>query len=380
MKLLNNLLAFTAILSLLLMGCSSDDTVPSIEEEDLFPQPVTAIDGFYLLNQGNMNTNKASLDFYDYRSGKYLRNTFGETNPEATLGLGDVGNDLAIYGSKLYAVITKSNKLEIMDAATGKRKGVIDTDIDNPRFITFHEGKAYLSAYGNDVNGIVAEIDTTTLQITQTVSVGRQPEQLAAVNGKLYVANAGWASAPDYETSLSVIDLNSFNVIDKIEVGTNLLHVQSSKYGNLYVSSQGNFGDISSKLHLIDTETNEVKKTFDIPVTNLTIVDDIAYIVSSAYDWETDSNITGYHKIDVKNEVLLNGSFLPESVSDKITAPNALAVDPVSKYIYIADAGDYVSPGKLYCIDKNGTQKLTIETGDVPASIAFRHTTTTVDK
>ena len=381
MKYFNNLLALVALLSILFTACSKDDPIIG-GEDDLPSQTVTAIDGFYLLNQGNMNTNKASLDFYDYTSGKYKSNVFGDINPEAVLGLGDVGNDLGIYGSKLYAVINKSNKVEIMDAKTAKRLKVID--IDNARFITFAEGKAYVSAYGSSLNGFVAEIDTATYEISRTVEVGRQPEQLAIVDGKIYVANAGWVSpsgiAPDYETSLSVIDLNSFNVIDEIEVGTNLLHVKADKYGDLYVSSQGDFVAVTSKLHVVDTKTEKVKKTFDVPVANLTIVEDIAYIVSSTYDWETDSNITGYHQVDVKNEVLLNGSFLPKSVSDEITAPSTLAVDPASKFIYIADARDYVSPGKLYCMNKEGELQFTKETGDVPASIAFRYITTTVKK
>ena len=370
MKHFYKFLAIAVIVSITLMGCSEDDTIPKVEEEDLFPQAVTAINGLYLLNQGNMNTNKASLDFYDYASGKYQRNIFGEINPDATLGLGDVGNDLGIYGSKLYAVINKSSKLEIMDAKTTKRLKVID--IEGSRFITFSKGKAYVSAYGKSLNGFVAEIDTASFEITRTVEVGRQPEQLAVVNGRLYVANAGWASAPNYETKLSVVDLNSFSVINKIEVGTNLLHVKADKYGDLYVSSQGDFGATPSKLHVIDTKTSKLKKTFDVPVANLTIVDDIAYVVSSTYNWETDENITDYHLINVKNEELLGDSFLPKSVSDEIKSPSALAVDPTSKYIYIADARDYVSPGKLYCIDKGGVLKFTKVTGDAPASIAFR--------
>ena len=131
-----------------------------------------------------------------------------------------------------------------MDVATAKRIKVIDINIDNPRFITFAKGKAYVSAYGSSLNGFVAEIDTATYEISRTVEVGRQPEQLAVVDGKIYVANAGWVSpsgiAPDYETSLSVIDLNSFSLIKRIEVGTNLLHVKVDNYGDVYVSSQGN--------------------------------------------------------------------------------------------------------------------------------------------
>jgi DNA-binding beta-propeller fold protein YncE len=67
---------------------------------------------------------------------------------------------------------------------------------------------------------------------------------------------------------------------------------------------------------------------------------------------------------------------LPKSISDEIKSPSALAVDPASKFIYIADALDYASPGKLYCINKDGDLQFTKVTGNVPASIAFRYTTT----
>ena len=77
MKHFYNLLALIAILSITFTGCSKDDSIIDSEEEQLPPQTVTSIDGFYLLNQGNMNSNNASLDFYDYSSGKFRTNIFG---------------------------------------------------------------------------------------------------------------------------------------------------------------------------------------------------------------------------------------------------------------------------------------------------------------
>ena len=63
------------------------------------------IKGFFLLNEGNMGSNKATLDYYDYETGIYHKNIFAERNPGVARELGDVGNDLQIYGGKLYAVI-----------------------------------------------------------------------------------------------------------------------------------------------------------------------------------------------------------------------------------------------------------------------------------
>jgi hypothetical protein len=405
MKRIYNLLAIAAVLSILFSGCRKDDIILPPEEEQLPPQEevlppeeevlppeeetsldtITSIVGFYLLNEGNMAMNKASLDYYDYGTSIYKRNVYGQANPDATLGLGDVGNDIGIYGSKLYTVINASNKLEIMDVATTKRLGVID--IKNGRYITFANGKAYVSAYDGEIalgqnspNGFVAEIDTTDLTITRKVEVGRQPEELAVVENKLYVANSGGYSPPNYESTISVVDINSFTVVNKIEVAPNLHRLRATESGDLYVSSRGDYFKIPSQLFVIDTKKGEVKKTYDIPTSNLTIVGDIAYIIGSAFSYETFDWEIGYRMVDIKKEELLEDSFLPESVSNEIEMPYGVAVDPFSKNIYITDARDYVSPGTLYCIDKNGALKFTVKTGDIPAHFAFVYKTTIVEK
>ena len=371
-------ITLTLLLGLLitLSGCRKDDPIIPEEEERLPSQTVTTIAGFYLLNEGNMNMNKASLDYYDYATGAYRRNIYGQANPEATLGLGDVGNDLGIYGSKLYAVINSSSKVEVMDVKTTKRLKVID--IKNCRNITFANGKAFVSAYDGEVqldeispNGFVAEIDTATLAITRTVRVGRQPEGLAVVGEKLYVANSGGYSPPHYERNVTVIDLNTFEKIGDIDVAPNLHRLKADGYGNLWVSSHGNYFDTPPQLLVVNTQTETVVQQFDVTCSSLVLSGDTAYIISAEFSYASSNETTNYFMINVKNQTLLEGSFLPKTVRDAIKTPYGMAVDPDSKYIYIADADDYVSPGKLYCVDRDGNTVFTVTTGDIPAHFAF---------
>ena len=379
---------FWLLLTLTAVGfqsCQEDDAIIPEEIVVLPPETVTTVEGFYLLNEGNMNMNKASLDYYDYETGTYKRNVYGQANPDATLGLGDVGNDIGLYGTKLYAVINNSNKIEVMDAATTKRLKVID--VKNCRYVTFANGKAYVSAYDGEVqlgdnspNGFVAEIDTTSLQITRTVKVGRQPEEMVVVGNKLYVANSGGYSPPNYERTVSVIDLTSFTKTKDIDVAINLHRLKADEDGDLYVSSRGDYYDVPSKLYVIDTKTDNIKKSFDIACSNFTIAGDKAYIIGSEFNYTTFETIINYSMIDVKTETLLSGSFLSKEVSDQITMPYGLAVDPVSLNIYITDAGDYVSPGKLFAIDKTGKAKFTVTTGDIPAHFALKLKKTIINK
>lgn len=364
------------VISTALQSCRKDKQPIFSEEESLFTGDLNASPkGLYLLSEGNMNANKASLDYLDFTTGIYHRNIFDEVNPEITKGLGDVGNDMAIYGSKLYVVVNNSNKVEVLDAKTSKYLGKID--ILNCRYITFSNGKAYVSAYLGQIgdykapNGIVAEIDTTSLSITRKVDVGRQPEEMAIVGEKLYVANSGGYSPPYYESTVSVIDLSSFQEIKRIEVAKNLHRLKADQYGDLYASSRGDYYDIPSRLYVIDTQTDGIKKTFDIPASNLIIQDDIAYIYSTEWNYETGDNTISYHMLDVKTETLLSTSFITDETDKKIDIPYGIAVNSTTKDVYVTDARDYVSPGMLYCFNPQGKLKWSVTTGDIPAHFAF---------
>lgn len=364
------------VAGLSLQSCRKERYPILSEIDPVLPgNPEASLKGFYLLNEGNMNMNRASLDFLDFTTGNFHRNTYEEANPGITKGLGDVGNDIGIYGSKLYVVVNNSNKIEVLDAQSTRSLGKIN--LNNGRYLTFHNGKAYVSSYlgkvgdPNAPNGIVVEIDTATLQITRQVEVGRQPEELAVVGEKLYVANSGGYSPPNYEKTVSVIDLLSFKEVKRIEVAENLHRLKADRYGDLYVSARGNYYDIPSRLYVIDTQTERVKKQFDIPASNLAIHGDTAYVYSTEWSYETGQNTINYFMLNIKTENLLTQSFITDETKNKISIPYGIAVNPLTKEVYVTDARDYVSPGMLYCFSPAGKLLWSHQTGDIPAHFAF---------
>src|ERR1700749_3321225 len=80
----------------------AEQPIPEVVTTLFTPNPAASPKGLYVLNEGNMNSNKASLDYLDYTAGQYHKNIYNQLNPEITKGLGDVGNDIGIYGSKVY--------------------------------------------------------------------------------------------------------------------------------------------------------------------------------------------------------------------------------------------------------------------------------------
>lgn len=333
---------------------------------------VEQIKGFYLLNEGNMGSNSCTLDYFDYESGEYAGNIFPTRNPQVVKELGDVGNDLQIYGTKMYAVINCSHLIEVMDAATARHIGTIE--IPNCRYITFHDGKGYVSSYAGPVSidpnarlGYVAEFDTTSLAVTREVTVGYQPEELVVANNKLYVANSGGYRMPNYDRTVSVINLETFTEQEKIDVAINLHRLKKDKNGRLYVTSRGDYQGAGANTYVIDSSTNRVCDTLGFPMTNFCIAGDSLFYFSVA----VNSNAISYGLYDLKLKQKVADNFIADGTDKKIKLPYGIAVNPETKEILVADAQNYVTPGSLYCFKPNGTKKWQVTSGDIPAHFAF---------
>ncbi|KPH11423.1 YncE family protein [Chryseobacterium sp. ERMR1:04] len=375
MKKLNIFLLFFTLA--FLVSCRTDDIIVRSEVVPGLAIPEnTAIKGFYMLNEGNMGSNKCTLDFFDYTTGTYHRNIYAEINPNVVKELGDVGNDIKIYGSKLYIVVNVSNKIEVLDAKTAKRIKTIP--LQNCRYMVFKDGKAYASSYAGpvDINpnapkGKVVEIDTTSLSIQRQVTVGYQPEEMAIVGNKLFVANSGGYMVPNYDKTVSVIDLTSFTETKKVDVAINLHRLQKDNYGDLYVSSRGDYYTVPSSLYLMDAATGAIKKDFHIAVSEMTIVNDKLYYYGNEFNYNTHAYTKTFGIIDVKTEEIISNKIIDQEYINAIKTPYGIMVNPITEDIYITDARNYVAMGFVYCFDRNGHFKWKTEGGNIPAHFAF---------
>ena len=365
----------SCLLLFLLLSCRGPEIILPSEEEQKGDTIHSAVQGFYLLNEGNMGSNKATLDYYDYTTATYTRNIFNEANPDITQGLGDVGNDLRIYGGKLYAVINCSNLIEVMDAPTAKH--IAQINIPNCRYLAFADGYGYCTSYagpvqiGNTQIGYVAKFDTATLRIVDTCHVGFQPDGLEVVGNRLYVANSGGYLSPNYERTLSVIDLNTFRVADTIPVAPNLHRVQSDHLGQLWLNSRGDYYDTPSRLYCLSTDATMTfpLDSIDIPVSNFTILGDSLYFCGTQFSYITYEDEIAYGVIDIRTRQLLTTRLITDSIT--LVKPYGIAVHPTTREIYITDAGNYVTPGMLYCFSPQGNFQWSVRTGDIPSAICF---------
>lgn len=325
------------------------------------PQPPinAQVDGIYILNEGLFQMNNSTLTYYDFSNNSLTDDIFLEKNHR---GLGDVGNDLKAYGNKLYAVINNSNRVEVMtkDAISIK---AIALDGKQPRRIAFYAGKAYVSCFDGDV----VRIDTTTLEVDNTIHSGANPEGLCICNGKLYVANSGGLNAPNYGTTISVFNLATFSLEKEITVSPNPCIVESYDNKYVYVCSRGNYGTIKYNLQKIDAQTDMVIKDYNMEVLNMAIHNNMAYM----YNYDYSNNTSWIKVMDLTNDQIVKENFITDGTI--IQTPYGIAVNPLNGDVYIADAYNFTVNGDVYCFDKDGKKKFSFSAGLNPGNILIKN-------
>ena len=383
-------LAYYILTLLLLSACRQDVMIVPMEKSD--PGGKTQqgdIIGMYLLNEGNMGSNKSSLDYLDLSdsTAHYYRNIYSQRNPSTVMSLGDVGNDCQIYGSRLWLVINCSNKVEVARADSAIRIGKVN--IPNCRYVTFNDRYAYVSSYvgtvyasSNSPLGSVYKVDTLTLQKVDSCSVGYQPEEMAIIGNKLYVANSGGyqgMTGQGYESTVSVIDMATMQETSKVEVAPNLHHLKADKYNQLWVTARGDYMSEASSIWWLAPDENGQMKVgghIDQAVSDLCIVGDSLYFYGSQWSEVSMSNTITYGIINVKTHQVVSTSLSSAPEISKIRMPYGIIVNPVHRDFYLMDAKNYVSSGELLHFLPDGTFDWKVSTGDIPAHAAFLFKTT----
>lgn len=370
---------------MLLSACRHDDYIIYSIDEDTGGKTVKSeIVGMYLLNEGNMGSNKCTLDYLDLSGNTetvhYYRNIYAERNPSTVKELGDVGNDLKIHDNKLWMVINCSNKVEVATADSCRRLAKID--IPNCRYIAFDDNYAYVSSYVGPVQistntqlGRVYKIDTRTYQKVDSIEVGYQPEELCIVGNKLYVANSGGYRIPQYDHTISIIDLSAFKEEKKIDVADNLHRCRADHYNQLWVSSRGTYNGTPAKLFWLEPDKQgemTVKDNLPVAVSDMCIVGDSLYFFGVEWSYVKMENEISYGIINVRTHQLITRQLSEAKEIESITLPYGLIVNPVHRDFYIMDAKNYVSSGELLHFHADGTFDWRVWTGDIPAHAVFR--------
>lgn len=343
-----------SMLAFAFVSCDSDD-------DDIIPSwvaPEITAAGVYILNSGSQGDNNSTLGYYNSDTKEYTEKIFENQNDD--LKIGDTGNDMVIYGSKMYILATNSNKIYITNLASKLLKIIEPINQANqpqkPREGIAHGGKVYVTLF----DGYVAQIDTTSMTIAKTVQVGTYPEELTVADNKLYVANSGYGKG----NTVSQIDLNSFTVSKTIDVVVNPNRITSDKDGNIYIISWGNYTDISSALQKYNPTTGEIVTLDTDIVTKMALNKNNDKLFLLSESWATGSRIVTLQSFDIKTNTLDEKSFVNAPSNIDLSKTYSLTINHNNGDIYIATS-DYSTNGDMHIFSADGTYKTSLDTGGI---------------
>lgn len=340
---------------LVIVSCKKDD--PEIQ-----PLPEALNNGMIVLCEGLFQYNNASVSWCDFSQNSVTNNFFTSKTGRQ---LGDTGNDMEQYGGKIYIVVNVSSTIEVMDASTFKSLKqitmVTNGNSKQPRSLAFHGSKVYVTCY----DGFVDVIDTTSLNVTQRIQVGSNPEGLSVANNKLYVANSGGLNFPLPDSTISVIDLNTHTEIKKITVGMNPGGVITDSQGDIYTVIRGNYAEIPSRMVRIDTQNDILVETFSFDASGMYPMNDQFLI--SFYNYSTETSSIGL--FDPLTESLTTSNYISTA---GITTLYGMKYNPTKNTIFILDAMNYTNTGYVREYSTSGVEITNYHVGLNPTKIIFK--------
>lgn len=352
------LAAVATVATVCLTACSDDDKGLSGPEID---PPMAKAGAIYVLNQGN---------YYDHVEGSFnvlatypFHMTEGAFRKANGRYLGSTPQCGLAYGDKLYLGVEGSNTIEILNASDCKSVKQIrlenSTKGQQPRSMVAYGGKVYISMF----DGYVARLDTASREIEAAVKVGPNPDIMTLHGSKLYVPNTDGMNYPNYGTTASVVDIETFTVTETITVPLNPKEFLSLD-GQLYLLCLGDYFAIKGALYRMEDDG-----TFS-PITEATLIakgDGCIYCIDHPYGVEPF-----YQKYIPASGGLEKVTF------EDVDAVGGLAYDSQSGILAVASMpwdsswiGNYKQPGQLCIYGSDGSLTGKYSIGAGPAAIFF---------
>lgn len=324
--------------------------------------------GVYVVNEGNFMYGNSSLSFYNTDTKRVYNQVFQARNGAP---LGDVAQSMNIWKNLGFIVVNNSGKIYVVDSSTAEFKGSI-SGLSSPRYIHFiNSQKAYVTdLYARKIT----IFNPQTFQITGKISVGNSKSEFNQHSTEQMVQykNLVFVNCWSYDNKILVIDSNTDQLIDSIEVFKQPNSMAIDKENKIWVLSNGGFegspyGYERPGLMKIDAETREIERSFrfvqgDHPL-NLCInptKDTIFFL--NRHVW----------KMAVAEKRLPDQPFITSGYTSLYGGFYSLAIDPISSEIYLGDAIDHRQNGIVHRYAPSGRQIDEFKVGISPGNFAFK--------
>lgn len=341
------------ITALVFQSCSRDEIVD--------PSPNTGtLKGAYVLCEGTFNAGSGKLSFYNSLTNSVTENIFNPGTP------GIFPSGLLLYQRELFMTeqgnFGSAGKIYTLDTnGTVKRSASAGT---NPYSLAVTDTKIYIT---NGPANNVSVIEKSTLNTISTIPVGIYPQEILHHNGRIFVCNTS-VFGGETDSTVSVIDVNTDQVIATIKVRQRPSSIAVSNDGNLYIGCNG---------------TISTGKIFTVNPNNYAILDTFTVGNGNAIGFDKDISVDplsdNIYFISYYNNIV---KFNTTSETSQVFIPNpnttenffyGYKFDTQNRIHYVSNARNFQVSGVLDLYNVNGSLLSTHQTGIAPRRIVVKN-------
>jgi len=316
--------------------------------------------GAIIVNEGGFGSGNGTVTFYNTSTTEVEQNILRAT---ATGFAGDVAQSITFKDDKAYLVLNGDSKIQIADANTFETESIIaGADIVAPRYIEVINGKAYISVWGpydanySLIDSYVLVYDLSTGTVLKKIDTDEGTENLLYNGSYLFASNYNYGGS----STLAVINPSDNTLVKQIELSAGPSGMVTDANNKLWVVCSGwNSGN----LYRINPSTLAIEATIEIsasPGTDLAITPDkqnILYTVGKSV-----------YKLPIGSTSEASTALINSDVKAFYT----FNVNPDNGDIWIGDALNYATTGKVYIYSADGTAKSSFEAGISPGQFKFK--------
>ncbi len=344
---MNNFFRITFLFSIFIfLSCENDDNTNGTQTEGDYQN------GTFVLNEGGFN-GFSGVTFISDDLSRVEQNVFSTVNDAEELGLFPQSIFFDLNGLA-YIISNGSNLITVVDRFTFEKVAEINTDLDVPRYGAVLDGKAYVTnqaSFDTGADDFVTVINLEDFSVETTIPLIKTAEFIFTDGFKLFVQNAAFGVGSE----ISVIDPDNNSVETIIETGDGLqsIHINAS---TLYAHH-------ATGIDRISTSDLEVTSTIAFP---------------ASLDAVSQLEIYNGQFYYLNNNQVYSTSIVEDSLSDEplfsydAAAPSFIYGFEVNNdLIYLADARDFASDGRVVIFDTDGNQVFETTVGLNPNGFYF---------
>jgi len=312
------------------------------------PEPQTT-NGVIILCEGNYGLANARIDFYDKNEQTLYENVFTARNNRP---LGDVAQSALLLNNEVYIVVNNSGRIEKIKqddfSSLYTASGFM-----SPRYILpVNSSTAYVSdLYANKLY----VLNMPGMSISGSIPLNGWAEEMILAGQEVFVCN--------YEKNyVYTINTQQHTISDSIFTASTPGSAVKDKNGYIWVLCGGNMGQtVVSRLVQINPATHAVMQNIELSG------------IDNAFKVRIN---TGGDRLYFLGSNKIYTMAVNESTAQVFYGESGhnwygLRVDPLTGYIWAADALSYNQNGKVYILKPDGSIDKSFSTGVIPGDFLF---------